>query len=59
MQVCGAKQLHQEAAKRSAGVIPEMNLRNPLYEGDGAISEGFYPGFGTQGRCHQKSKTEI
>ena len=47
------------AAKRSAGVTQEMNLRNPLCEGDEAISEGVPPGFEIQGRCHQKSKTEI
>ena len=47
------------AAKRSAGVTPEMNLRNPSHAGDEAYNSGIHPGFETQGRCHQKSKTGI
>ena len=38
------------AGKRSAGVTPEVNLRNSLREGDG---------FGTQRRRHQKFKTGV
>ena len=37
------------ATKRSAGVTPEVNLRNPLHAG----------GFGTQGRGHQQPKTGV
>ena len=40
------------ANKRSAGVTPEVSFRILLYEGDEA-----HPGFETQGRPHQKSKT--
>ena len=36
--------------KRSAGVTPEVNLRNPLNVGDG---------FETQRRHHKKSKTVV
>ena len=31
--------------KRSAGVTPEMNLRNPLHTGDAAHRQGIYPDF--------------
>ena len=41
------------ATKRSAGVAPEVNLRNPLHAGDKAHKEGNYPDFEPQGRCHQ------
>ena len=41
------------AAKRSACVAPEMNLRMQVNH---AI-EVIHPGFETQGRCHQKFKT--
>ena len=44
------------AAKRSAGVAPDINLRVPLQTGDGT-SKGIHLGFKAQGRCHQKSKT--
>ena len=47
------------AAKRSAGVAPEMNLRNSLHAGDKARKRGIHPGFETQGRRYQKSKTGV
>ena len=45
--------------KRSAGVTPEVNLRNPVYIGDDALKQRIDPGFETQGRRHQKSKTGV
>ena len=42
---------------QSAGVSPEVNLRNSLQAGDKACKRGIHPGFETQGRPHQKSKT--
>ena len=47
------------AIKRSAGVAPEMNLRNLLHQVRKHTSEGIHPGFETQGRHHQKSKTGV
>ena len=47
------------AAKRSGGVTPEVNLRNSLHTGDKACKWGIHPGFETQGRHHQKSKTGV
>ena len=47
------------AAKRSAGVALEVNLRNPLHPGEKACKQGIHPGFKTQGRRHQKSKTGV
>ena len=46
-------------AKRSAGVAPEVNLRNQLETGNKACSHGIHPGFETQGRYHEKSKTRL
>ena len=46
------------AIKRSAGVTPQVNLRNPYHTGDEAGKQETHPGFETQGRCHQ-SKTEV
>ena len=46
-------------AKRSAGVTPEVNLKNPLHPGKEACEQGIYPGFETQGTWHQKSKTGV
>ena len=40
-----------------AGVAPEVNLRNSLHTGDKAHKWGIQPGFETQGRHYQKSKT--
>ena len=42
---------------RSAGVAPEMNLKNPLNADTEACKRGIHPGFENQGRLHQKSKT--
>ena len=47
------------AISRSTGVTLEVNLRNPLYAGKEACGWGMHPGFQTQGRCHQKSKTRV
>ena len=47
------------AAKRSAGVAPEVNLRNLLCAGEEARKRGIHPGFETQERHHQKSKTGV
>ena len=47
------------AIKRSAGVTPEVNLRNPLHTGDKPKKGGIHPDFGTQGRNQQKSETEV
>ena len=44
---------------QSAGVAPEVNLRNSLHTGDKARKRGIHPGFETQGRRHQKSKTGV
>ena len=40
------------AAKRSAGVAPEVNMRNPL-------NTLIQTGFETHGRYHQRSKTRV
>ena len=45
------------AVKRSVGVAPEVNLRNPLQAGEKAWQQGIHPAIETRGRCHQKSKT--
>ena len=37
------------AIKRSGGVAPEVNLRNPLDTGKKAHQRGIHPGFETQG----------
>ena len=47
------------ATKRSAGIIPEVNLRNPLHAGNEACRQGIHRGVETQGRHHQKSKTGV
>ena len=47
------------AIKRSSGVVPEMNLRNPLHAGDTAQQWEINPGFETEGICDQKSKTGV
>ena len=41
-------------SKRSAGVAPEVNVRNPSHAGEKAHKERIYPGFEPQ-----KSKTKI
>ena len=45
--------------KKSAGVVPQANLRNPLHVGDEAHKPGIHTDFEIQGRCHQKSKTRV
>ena len=47
------------AIKKSAGVTPEVNLKNLLHAGEEARKQGIHPGFENQGRCHQKSKTGV
>ena len=44
------------AVTRLAGVTPEMNLRNNL---QARKHTSIHPGFETQGRRHQKSKTGV
>ena len=44
---------------QSAGVTPEVNLRTSFYAGDKAGKQGIHPGFETQGRRYQKSKTGV
>ena len=46
-------------AIQSAGVAPEVNLSNSLHAGDKAPKRGIHPGFETQGRHCQKSKTGV
>ena len=45
--------------KRSAGVAPEPNLRNPLHEVDEAHKREIHPGFETPSRHHQEFKTGV
>ena len=41
VQVCGSKDLTAMlAGKRSAGVTPKMNLRNPFHTGEGVHKQG-------------------
>ena len=47
------------AAKRSAGVALEENLRNALHAGDKGHKQGIHPCFETQGRYHKKSKIGV
>ena len=47
------------ALKTSAGVAPEVNLRNLVHAGDKACKPRIHPDFETQGRHHQKSKTGV
>ena len=56
IHVCGLKKAWLPV-NRSAVVVPEVNLKNPLYTGAEACKWGIHPGFKTRGRCHQKSKT--
>ena len=44
---------------QSAGVAPEVNLRNSLHAGDKVRKQGLHPGFETQVRLYQKSKTRV
>ena len=43
------------AIKRTAGITPEVNLRNSLHEGNKACKQGIRPDFETQGRLYKKS----
>ena len=45
------------AAKRSVGVTPEVNLRNPLHVGDEESRRGIYPCLWEQGQTSTKAKT--
>ena len=45
--------------KRLAGIAPEVNLRIPLHSGDEVRKLGIHPGFETQSRRRQKSKTGV
>ena len=47
------------AINKSAGVAPEVKLRNPLHADDKSCKQGILCGFEPQGRHHQKSKTGI
>ena len=47
------------AAKGSAGVAQEVNLRHLLCTGEEAHKQKIHPGFETQGRRHKKSKSGI
>ena len=47
------------ATKSSAGFVQGTYLGNPLHTGDEACEQKIHPGFETQGRRQQKSKTGI
>ena len=47
------------AVKRSAGVAPEVTLRNPLHKDEETCNPRIQTGFETQGRHHQKFKTGV
>ena len=48
------------AAKRSAGVTPEVNLREHVtHMPQPSINNAAHSGFETQRRCHQKSKIGV
>ena len=47
----------QRLAGRS--ITPEVNVRNPLNKGEKVHKQGIHPGFETQGRRHQKSRTGV
>ena len=57
MQVCGSKKgsAAMLAVKRSAGVTPEVNLRNTLHTDEKAHKWGIHSDFETHGRRQQKS----
>ena len=56
MQVCGWNGLAAMlAAKSSAGVTPEVNLRNPLHTGDEAFKRGNPPWLWNPGQTGQMS----
>ena len=45
--------------QRSAGVTPQVNLRNPLHAGAEVCKQGIDPGFETQGKCQERSKNRV
>ena len=45
--------------KRSVGVTPGVNLRNPLHGGQNTCKQGIHPGFENNNKHHQKSKTGV
>ena len=47
------------AAKRLAGVTPQVDLGIPLHAGNKACKRGIHPVFETQGRRHQNSKIGV
>ena len=47
------------ATESSAGAAQEVNLKNPLHAIDTERKRRSHPGFETQGKIHQKSKTGI
>ena len=51
VQVCGSKRNGSATmltTRRSAGIIPEVNLRNLLHIGDQACKQEIQPGFNTR-----------
>ena len=60
-QVCGKDgSAAMLAAKRSAGVTPEVNLRRHVTcTALLSANKAAHSGFETQRRCHQKSKTGV
>ena len=44
---------------QSAGVVPEVNLRNPLCAGEEVCKRWIHPGFEIKDRHHQNSKTGV
>ena len=49
-----------EENKRSAGVAPEVNLREgATHMSVSSTNKAAHSGFETQRRCHQKSKTGV
>ena len=54
------KQAPMLAAKRSAGVTPEVNLGEPVtYTPLSSVNKAAHSGFETQRRHHQKYKTGV
>ena len=47
------------AAKRLAGITPQVNLGIPLHADNKACKRGIHPDFEIQGRRQQNSKTDL
>ena len=47
------------ATKRLAGVALQVNLRDALHTANKECNQGIHPGFETQDRRHQQSKTSV